>query len=1160
MNIIYPSAKSFGREPDKSSRHCVVPRLYPLLRLLVTGLFALFFCARSWAIQGEPVPVVDGGFENAKSAWVGGSIVNTERHEGAKALSLASGFAYQAPAGMVPIKPGFDYRLHLWIKCDACNAHDVAVSALLRGEGFNAASGNFGEVLGSWLEGTAPAFVLDGGKSPALLSVGGTTGWKEYTAVIPAAQIPPNTKALQIYLRHDTQPEPKGTAYFDDLSIERLPAGSLAPDRIILNGGFEAGKAPWWGDGDIIKDNVAEGHSALRIKAGFAAQDKRPVEGGKRYRVSMQIRSNGAPDGSVFVQLSFRGTGVDAGWRGPEQVNLNSGAEAALFVTGGTHAWKPYSVVVEAPPGANEVVLYLRKKAATPGTADFDAVAVSPTNEPVTTAAVMKQKTMAAAMFSPAVKKGNAEKIIAAAVAAGAGKSPASLLLADNGHARYHIHVARNADAITLGAAATLADYLKRISGAGFASFSDDDNPQAGPLLVVGRDNILTKRLCPDISYDKLGEDGFVIRTVGPHLVIAGATPRGTMYGVNWFLDRKLGVKWLSPSYTYVPAQPKLQVARLNTLQVPRFSYREVLSYEGQDKLYRAHNLLNGESHGPSFSASPPEIDSWDHSWDAKGGEASFYELMPQDQYAKAHPDWYAGGQVAMMNPQVRQVMAEAIVNRLKQLPDYKKVWFDLHDMDWGWDMDPASKAFADKHGGEPSAPRLDMVIDIANRVRQVLPGARLAFNAYHWSFTPPKGMTVPDYVMVFPMTIQVDYSSPLNQGRNQKLGQDIAGWNAIAKHILVWDHITNFSGFLQPTSNIYPIGHSLQWLATLPNVHGYFAEGSWNTPAAEFASLRVWMIARLLWDPKQDVRALVAEYCRYYFGAASPYVLQYIDLMHAAIAKSRDVLSEKTQVDVAMLNLDFVRAADQLFEKAQAAVANNPVFLEHVKEARMPVDYVILVRRKEYADEAAQRGIHWQPDTAKRLARFNQTIRTAKVSEYRQGGNIKELDELLAVERRTPQAPAMVRDLAKSDWVDFQDLSFNRYESAQIVQDKSASDGAAARMNGDSSTWAVQFKLDKLPKQGRWELYASVRVDAATNHDKDVGAKVGYSPPMGLFNAGLIGTLNDGRYHFIKVPGGPFRYDTDQGKGVYIQAPGEKYVKYVYVDRFIAVRVPDKH
>jgi hypothetical protein len=63
-----------------------------------------------------------------------------------------------------------------------------------------------------------------------------------------------------------------------------------------------------------------------------------------------------------------------------------------------------------------------------------------------------------------------------------------------------------------------------------------------------------------------------------------------------------------------------------------------------------------------------------------------------------------------------------------------------------------------------------------------------------------------------------------------------------------------------------------------------------------------------------------------------------------------------------------------------------------------------------------------------------------------------------------------------------------------------------------------------------------------------------------GLFNTALIGTLNDGQYHLIKAAGGPFHYDTDQSKGIYVQASGAKYVKYIYVDRFIAVRVADKH
>ncbi len=43
-------------------------------------------------------------------------------------------------------------------------------------------------------------------------------------------------------------------------------------------------------------------------------------------------------------------------------------------------------------------------------------------------------------------------------------------------------------------------------------------------------------------------------------------------------------------------------------------------------------------------------------------------------------------------------------------------------------------------------------------------------------------------------MTIQVNYRDALNGHANQKLGQDLARWNAIAKHVLVWDHTSLIS------------------------------------------------------------------------------------------------------------------------------------------------------------------------------------------------------------------------------------------------------------------------------------------------------------------------------------------------------------------------------
>jgi hypothetical protein len=48
---------------------------------------------------------------------------------------------------------------------------------------------------------------------------------------------------------------------------------------------------------------------------------------------------------------------------------------------------------------------------------------------------------------------------------------------------------------------------------------------------------------------------------------------------------------------------------------------------------------------------------------------------------------------------------------------------------------------------------------------------------------------------------------------------------------------------------------------------------------------------------------------------------------------------------------------------------------------------------------------------------------------------------------------------------------------------------------------------------------------------------------------------LNRGGYQSISVPGGPFVFESDHEKGVYVQAVDMKAGDAVFVDRVVAVR-----
>ncbi|MES5048085.1 DUF4838 domain-containing protein [Rhizobium nepotum] len=951
-------------------------------------------------------------------------------------------------------------------------------------------------------------------------------------------------------------------------ALSFLPVSAFAQQlELIKNGSFAGNISPWWSQGAGIHARNVGGRQSIVVPSGMVVQEKISVSGDRNYRLSIEVLGEATQPGTVYVQMSFRGPGVTDEWQGPSSVTVDGRKighctaapvlrteKAALVTGGGTAKWQSHSIIFTAPPKADQMIVYLRKAPCTPGIAAFTGISVVETEEPATSPAQAALQTLADEWLpSPADPASNAELLRNQLTRPAAPDGGHQLAMA--GEMKMRVHVGRDEDVMTLQAAADLSVFSAKVAGAvGPTQLSVDEAVAQQPLLVVGRLNAFARKAFTEADFEKLGDDGFIIRSFGPHILIAGRTPRGTMYGVNWFLDRKLGIRWLAPDVTHLPLTPNIALPPQQERQVPRFDFREVLSVEAQDKAWRQRNLMSGESHGPSSQPSPPALDSWNRDWASKGIIANFYQLLPPAIYKPSHPEWYAGGQLAMMNEEMRAEMARVVIGRLRLLPDYRSIWFAIHDMDWGWDMDAESKAFANRHGGHASAPRLDMMIDVAQRVRTELPGARLAFNAYHWSFTPPEGMTVPDHILVYPMTIHVNYRDALNGPANATLGQDIAGWNKIARNVLIWDHITNFAGFIQPTPNIFPIGRSIQWLASLKHVGGYMGEGSFNTPGAEFSSLRAWMIARLLWEPEQDIEALVREFCETYYGPAAPAILEYIRFYHDKINRTDDVLAEKTTVDMRMFDAEFVKRADGLFDKAEASVRGTR-YEARVQTARIPVDYVILLRRNEYSTLRDQIGFDVNMSKDQRSDRFWKAISQAGVTDYIQSDKIEALASLLTIERRAPQKPDIAADGV--DWKDIQDISFQRFAGAKsaIVADPLASDGAAIALDRSKPGWNTQLKFDKLPKSGKWWLYAAIRVGGTMKNEKV--ANLGAAPPMSCFDTIGGDQLVADKYFWFQVPGGPFSYTADHARSIYLAPLSGPEGSKVLIDRIVALSRP---
>jgi hypothetical protein len=136
--------------------------------------------------------------------------------------------------------------------------------------------------------------------------------------------------------------------------------------------------------------------------------------------------------------------------------------------------------------------------------------------------------------------------------------------------------------------------------------------------------------------------------------------------------------------------------------------------------------------------------------------------------------------------------------------------------------------------------------------------------------------------------------------------------------------------------------------------VVGVFMEGSVTRGGgAENAELRSYVMAKLLWDPKTDVKRAVEEFHEANYGKAAPPMLQYFELMQRQVRKPPAGLGWHTWIydspGAPYLNEEFIDKAAELFRQAETLAEDN-VVRARVLKARLGIDYVRLTRAKRFA------------------------------------------------------------------------------------------------------------------------------------------------------------------------------------------------------------------
>jgi hypothetical protein len=552
------------------------------------------------------------------------------------------------------------------------------------------------------------------------------------------------------------------------------------------------------------------------------------------------------------------------------------------------------------------------------------------------------------------------------------------MLLVSNGSTDYGIILAEDASPSERYAAEELQRFIALISGATLPIAGDGGERRERSVLLG--DSRHLRQLGIDLGIENVGDEGFFLRSMGDTLVIAGGRKRGTLYGAYTFLEDVLGCRWFSPQVSRIPRRPTIEIGPLNRREVPILSWREPRCGDiEQSGDWAARNKVYGrfphteEKHGGRMQ--------WSHY------VHTFYQLLPPDTYFHEHPEYYSQidgqrtiyrAQLCLSNPEVLALVTDKVRQWIAEEPGTEVV--SVSQNDWYNSCRCPDCAAIDAREGSPSGAMIAFVNQVAEAIEREYPQVAISTLAYQYTRHAPHTQRPRHNVIPHLCTIECCFAHPLTEcERNASFVEDIRSWSRISDRLYVWDYVTEFGHYISPWPNLYTLQPNIKFFIE-NGVRGLFEQGPGTT--SEFAELRTYLLAKLLWNPDLDVSATMDDFLRGTYGGAAHALRDYIDLVHDKARREHLHSHIWSPLNRALFAPDLLAEANALFDQAERD-AGDEAALQRVRVARLPIQYVEIVQHRIPEDD-----LHDMAD------RFFRVAEGAGITEIREGTPLREFSK----------------------------------------------------------------------------------------------------------------------------------------------------------------------
>ncbi|HBE03703.1 MAG: hypothetical protein A2096_08350 [Spirochaetes bacterium GWF1_41_5] len=447
-------------------------------------------------------------------------------------------------------------------------------------------------------------------------------------------------------------------------------------------------------------------------------------------------------------------------------------------------------------------------------------------------------------------------------------------------------------------AAAELALYIKKISGCALTVVNEPAISVAETKIFIGKTEAC-KKIKINASPKVVSDDPYTVFAGKQEIILAGKGDRGTYYAVNHLLEI-IGVRWVMPGSLgeIIPTLKNIEISECSIQETPLFIFRkwgphdtpkELLPevYEWQLRM----RINSGIESDLAEKTGKQSKGTWGHNHKA---------LIDTDLFAD-HPEYFSlvkgkrgdprenkYWKLCMSNPAVRKIVTGNAVKILNDDPEIN--FLSLCPEDGGNWCECENCRSLNKNS--QSGTVFGFAAEVIKNVQPLFPHVLFPVYSYSDYQFPPEGFKAPKGLCIN-ITIRGNYAVPITHADNQKVRNQFEEWKKLDVPFTVYCY-TYLMAFQQlPWVVFRNDAENLKYFIKSGAIGFYGQSGGCNWGPN---GLHYYMLAKLIWNPFQDIEKLFSDYCTAAYGKAGQDIMNYYNVYWAGISKKETVISAPSE------------------------------------------------------------------------------------------------------------------------------------------------------------------------------------------------------------------------------------------------------------------------